>query len=466
MRPAFPLVTLLSFLLLACAGAPPEVPIEPAATAQWAPSPQAGEAAAWAPLLDPALLALQRRALDANTDIRRAALAWQAAQTQARQQGLRLQPSLGLSYNANRPLQSEGATVNVDGALVPVGKAAQWTHGYGASAGIGFELDLWNRLAHLDARQAALTEAARSDIAAAHASIASQVAESYWTIIANQRFAAIAKAKLELAERTVPLVTARVREGKLVPLEIGKAAAAELVARQQLGNAIAEVAKARVSLARLLDAPPPGPDVAAVALPASLPTWAPDEPPQVLERRPDVHRARLEVDAALAEVRATRAARYPQLTFSAGIGTGGARLSDWLGQPLLSLASNLTVPLIDWRRLDLQEAQSRNALDSAALNLRDKVHGALAEVQTLLIEQQRIAEARAAADKQLEQAREADRIARLRLDVGAIALADWLQARIATSDAEQAVEQARLDAVRNRLAMLRALVVPRSDLRS
>jgi outer membrane protein TolC len=444
------LVTLLSFLLLACAGAPPEAPIGPAAPAQWEPNLDAGEAAAWAPLLDPALLALQQRALEANTDIRRAALVWQAAQIQAKLQGLRLQPSLSLSYNANRALQSEGATVD----------------GYSASAGTGFDLDLWNRLAHLDTKQAALTVAARSDIAAAHASIASQVAESYWTIVANQRFAAIASAKLEHAERAVPLVTARVREGKLLPLEIGKAAAAELVARQQLGNAIAEVAKARVSLARLLDEPPPGPDLAAVALPTRLPTWAPDEPPQVLERRPDVHRARLEVDAALAEVRATRAARYPQLTFSAGIGTGGARLTDWLGQPLLSLASNLTVPLVDWRRVDLQEAQSRNALDSAALNLRDKVHGALAEVQTLLIEQRRIAEARAAADKQLEQAREADRIARLKLDVGAIALADWLQARIATSDAEQAVEQARRDAVRNRRAMLRALVVPRSDDRS
>lgn len=463
MRPSFALVPQLTLLLVACAGAPPEAPSAPPVPARWEPNPDGGDAAAWAPLRDPALLALQRRALEANTDIRRAALIWQAAQIQAGQQGLRLQPSLSLSYGAKRPLQSRGATADVDRSLVPAGEAARWTQGYSASVSTGFDLDLWSRLAHLDARQAALTDAARSDIAAARAGIASQVADSYWTLIANQRFAAIASAKLELAERAVPLVTARVREGKLVPLEIDKAAAAELAARQELGSAIADMAKARVSLAGLLDAPPPGPEVAAVALPASLPAWAPDDPAQVLERRPDVHRARLEVDAALAEVRATRAARYPQLTFSAGIGTGGTRLGDWLGQPLLSLASNLTVPLVDWRRLELQEAQSRNGLESAALNLRDKVRGALAEVQTLLIEQQRIAEARAAAHKRLEQAREADRIARLKLDVGAIALADWLQARIASFDAEQAVERARLDAVRNRLAMLRALVVPHDD---
>ncbi|HEY1393255.1 MAG TPA: TolC family protein [Methylibium sp.] len=450
----------LSLLVAACASAPPEPPPEPAAPAQWTQIPSAGEAAAWAPLLDPALQSLQQRTLAANTDIRRAALAWQAAQLQARLQGLRVQPSLSLSYSANRPLKSQGATINVNGALVPVGETAQWTHSYSATAGAGFELDLWNRLAQLDAQQAALSEAARSDIAAAHQSIANRVAENYWTIAANQGFAAIASAKLEMAERAVPLVTARVREGKLVPLEIDKAAAAVLAARQQLGQAEAGIAKARVSLAQLLDAPPPGPELAPVALPGELPAWLPDEPAQVLERRPDVHRARLEVDAALAGARASRAARYPQLSFSAGLGTSGSQLSDWFAQPLLSLAANLTVPLIDWRRLDLQDAQSRNALDRAALNLRDKVHGALAEVQGLLIEQRRIADARAAADQQLAQARDAERIARLKLDVGAIPQADALQARIATLDAEQAVEQARLDALLNRLALLGSLAVP------
>ncbi len=464
MRFVLSLTPLLALLLVACAGAPAEAPTQPPAPAHWPLAADAGDAVAWAPLLDPALLALQQRALEANTDIRRAALAWNAEQIQVKQQSLRLVPSLGLSYSANRPLQSRGATVNVDGVLVPVGDTAQWTHSYGASIGASYEPDLWNRLAQLDNRQAALAEAAHSDIAAARVSIASQVAESYWTIVANQRVAAIASARLELAERAIPLVTARVREGKLVPLEIDKAAASALAARQQLADATAEAAKGRASLARLLDAPPPGPEVLAAELPLSLPAWAPDEPAQVLERRPDVHRARLEVDAALADARATRAARYPQLSFSAGIGTGGVRFPDWLDAPLLSLASNLTVPLIDWRRLDLQEARSRNALDTAALNLRDKVHGALSEVHGLMIDQRRIANTRAAADKQLEQTREAERIARLRHDVGAIALADLLQARIASSEAEQAVEQARLATVRNRLALLRALAIepPRS----
>lgn len=452
---------LAPLLLAACAGAPIAPPAAPEAPARWADTPAAGELAAWAPLLDPALQALQQRALAANTDIRRAALALQAQELQARLQGLRIQPSASLTYSANKPLESQGSTINVNGVLIPVGSQAQWSHSYGASIGAGFELDLWNRLAQLDAQQARLSEAAQSDIAAARQNIASRVAESYWTLAANEGLAVIAREKVRVAEQALPLVTARVKEGKLVPLEIGRASATLQSAQQQLAQAEAALAKARVSLAQLLDETPPGPAVQPVPLPsAPLPDWTPDDPARVLERRPDVHRARLEVDAALASARATRAARYPQLSFSAGLGTGGAKMSDWFAQPLFSLASSLTVPLIDWRRLDLQDAQSRNALDTAALNLRDKVNGALAEVQGLLIDQRRIGDERAAADSQFAVNADAERLARLKLEVGSIARADALQARAATLDAEQAVVQARLDALLNRLALLRALAVP------
>ncbi|MBV8502879.1 MAG: TolC family protein [Paucibacter sp.] len=455
---------LAPLLLGACALAPIEPPATPATPATWDLAAGAGESAAesaaWAPVLDPTLRGLLDKAQEANTDIRRAALAFQSAQLQARQQGLRLQPSANFSYSANRPLESQRATVNVNGVLVPVSQDSGWSHGYSASVGAGFELDLWNRLAQLDLQQLALSEAARSDIAAARQSIAGRVAESYWTLAANERLVQLASEKLRLAEEALPLVTARVREGKLVPLEIPKAAAAVQTAQQQLSSNQASAAKARLALAQLLDQPPPGPAVPAAALPSSVPQWAPDEPARVLERRPDVHRARLEVDAALAAARATRASRYPQLTFSADVGTGGSTLSHWFSQPLLSLASGLSIPLIDWRRLDLQDAQSRNALEQSALHLRDQVFSALTEVQGLLIDQRRITESRLAAEQQQAQAREAARIAGVQLEVGRIARADELQARIAALDTEQALIQAQLDAMLNRLALLRALAVP------
>jgi outer membrane protein TolC len=458
-------VALLALMLAACAGEPPRRPEAPALPASWPnpshPQDAAQGSAGWAPLLDPQLSALQVQALRANTDIRRAALAWQQAQLQAQSQGLRLQPSAGLSYNANRPLESQGSSIVVDGVRVPVGNTATWSHSYGASVGVAFEADLWNRLAQLEAQQQALSEAARSDVDAARLLIAGNVAQAYWTLAANRRFEQLARRKLELSEQLLPLVRLRVREGKLLPLEIDKAALAVQSARQGLAEAVAAADKQRLALAQLLDQPPPGPVLDTAQLPDKpLPAWLPDEPAQVLERRPDVKRARLEVDAALAGARATRAARYPQLSFNAGITTGGQRLSDWLAQPLLALGSSLAIPLIDWRRLDLADATSRSQLDSAALGLRARVYKALSEVQSGVIDARSLEAQSEAARQTLAEDLEAERQAQLKLEVGSIARSDEIQARIARVDAERGLVQLQLAVALNRLQLLQALAVP------
>ncbi|HEY1089915.1 MAG TPA: TolC family protein [Burkholderiaceae bacterium] len=457
------LVAALSPLLLltACATrGPVQAPAAPPAPAHWSEIRADGASPAWAPLLDARLRELQAQALQANTDIAAAALGFKQAQLQAEQQGLRVRPSASLSSSANKPLQSQGGSIDIDGVRVPVGSNTQWSRSHGASVSVSYEADLWNRLAQAQVQQQALSEAARSDIDAARLLIVCRVAESFWTLATQAHFERIARAKLALAEQALPLVSLRVREGKLPPLEIDKAAANVQSARQALAQVEAATAKARLALAGLLDQAPPGPVLTDATLPtAALPAWLPDEPPQVLERRPDIRRARLEVDAALANARATHAARYPQLTFSAGLGTGGQRLSDWFSQPLLSLAAGLTVPLIDWRRLDIADAQARTSLESAALRLRASVNKALGEVQSQLIDAKQLEAQRLAIDERLQQAVESERLADLKLDVGSLALVDALQIRIARLDAEQAAQQQRLDALLNRLSLLRALAI-------
>lgn len=452
---------LLALMLAGCAS---EQIVRPAAppTPTWS-GPSTEATAGWAPLLDPTLSALQSKALQANSDIRRAALAWKQAQTQAELQGLRLQPNASLSYSANRPLQSQGSSIVIDGVSVPVGSSAEWSHNYSASIGVGFEADLWGRLSQLDQQQLALSEAARSDIQAARILIASQVAENYWTLAANRQLEVIARRKLELSEQLVPLVRLRVKEGKLVPLEINKASTIVMAARQQLAQAKAAADTAQLNLAQLMDQPSSATDPVEAQLPTGpLPAWLPDEPTQVLERRPDVQRARLEVDAALANARATRAARYPSLSFSGGLSTGGQHLSDWLKQPLLSLAGNLVIPMIDWRRLELQGSQAQTQLDSAALNLRSTVYKALTEVQTQVVQAQSLQAQAEATTERLAEDVETERLARLKFEVGTIARSDELNARIARLDAEQSVLQLRLNELLTRLALLRALAVPLS----
>lgn len=413
----------------------------------------------WAGLLDPTLAALQDRALQASRDIALAAQRWKRAQQLAEQGALRWMPSASLSTNASRPVETQSTTRNVDvgGVSIPVTTSTGVTRSYGANIGVGYELDLWDRLAQTQAAQRANAEAARTDVEAARLSIRSQVAEAYWTLASLRERQPLAQAQLAITRETLALTRTRVQEGKLLPIEIDKIAATVQAAENRLADLAADMLLQRQRLALLLDEPLPGPAPDA-RLPASPPPhWRLADPADVLARRPDVQRDRLGVDAALARLRASEAERYPRLSFSAGLGTGGSQSRDWLSQPLASLGANLVIPMIDWRRLALQRDGARTELDTAALTLRDTLNKALADIETQRIEAERLAQQLAANDGRLREAVENERIASVRLEAGAISRADWLQVRNALLDAQQTRIQLRAQQWLRQAALFKAL---------
>lgn len=439
------LVPMLALALAACSTAPLQRPAEPLPPVAWlVPAMDSDAQALWSTWADAPLLQLQQQALVRNLDIAQASLRWQRAQLQLQAAGLDrgITPSLGLSASASRALESGTLTRSV-----------------GVSAAIAYEADLWGRLARAESAQAAQAEAQRTDVAAAQLLIRSQVAERYWSLAELAQEEPLIEAQRSGAAEVLALTRLRVQEGKLLPIEIDKAAATVqgLLARQaQLQR---ERLQHQLALRLLLDDAQLGlPTEAQLPLP-QLPTVALGSPEQVLSRRPDVLRARLQVDAALAQLQVAVAARYPRLSFSAGLASGGTQWQDWLAQPIASLTSNLMVPLVNWRRLDLQQAQARSDVDSAALALRDTVHKALQEVEQLAAERRELqALVQAQAARQAE-AQRTERQARLRYEVGSIAKADWLQVRNALFAAEQEALQLRLRQAINQAGLLKALAV-------
>lgn len=448
----------LAAALAGCAlGPAPQAPdvATPAASAQ-----AGGDASPdWAGLLDPQLAALQAQALAANRDIALAAQRWKQAQLLVEQSTLRWTPSASLSANASRPVETQSSTRNVDigGVSVPVTTATGWSRSYGASVGVGYELDLWNRLAQTTAAQRAQADAARTDIAAARLSIRSQVAEAYWTLAAIRAQRPLAEAQLAITRETLELTRPRVREGKLLPIELDKIAATVQAAESRLADLGADAQLQRQILALLLAEPLPGPSPDAMLPAGEPPRWRLAAPADVLAQRPDVQRARLGVDGALARLRVSEAERYPRLSFSAALSTGGTQASDWLSQPLASFAANLVVPMIDWQRLALQRDGARTELDTAALTLRDTLHKALADIETQRIEAERAAQQAQANTSRLREATENERLAALRYEVGAIARADWLQTRSAVLDAEQTRIRLRLTQWLRQAALFKSL---------
>ncbi len=398
---------------------------------------------------DPELQALLQRAEAANRDLVQSALRIKQARTQAGLSELRLTPSAGLNRAANRALDPPGSW------------PATTTGSVGASLAVGYELDLWGRLAALRSADAAQLRTAETDLRAARLLLRQRVVDSYWQIAAAREQGALVQQQLEVNRELLAATRLRAQEGKLLPIEIDRAAATLQQAEVRLADVQADEAQQRLQLALLLDEAPPGPQLLQPRLPGAVPAlWRIDaSPATVLERRPDVQRARAQVDAALARSQTAEAQRYPGLSFSASLGTGGSALRDWLSNPVAALAGNLVVPLIDWRRLDLQRNAAHTELELAALNLRETVARALVEIETALIDGQRLQQQLDANAARLREARAAERVAALRLEAGAIARVDFLQARNARLEAEQGRLQLQLRAWLNRGQLARALAL-------
>ncbi|TDM08765.1 MAG: hypothetical protein C4K60_05040 [Ideonella sp. MAG2] len=445
-------LTTLALLLAACSSPPlqplpawPEPTPWKAVPAEAAASNTMGTPDPWVLWADPALRKLQAQAVARNRDVSQAVLRVQKAQWawQASQMDAEFKPSLSLQSSASRPLEANGSL----------------SRSMGLSAGLSYEADLWGRLSATTQAQAAQLEAQRTDVQAAQGLIRSQVAERVWTLAALAQEAPLIEAQRQGATEILALTRLRVQEGKLLPIEVDKAAIALQALRVRQVQLERDRLLQQLSLETLLDD-------SSLVLPAPLqlpstrlPALALGSPAEVLGRRPDVQRARWGVDAALAQQRSAQAARYPQLSFSLGVSTGGSQWRDWLDKPLANLAANLLVPLVDWRRLELQQAQAHTDVEAAALSLRDALHKAQVEIEQAAAERQALAAEAQAQASRLAEAQRNERLAHLRFEVGSIAKLDWLQVRNARLGAEQEAVQMRLRQALNQAQLIKVLAL-------
>ncbi|MEK8031254.1 TolC family protein [Ideonella sp. DXS29W] len=431
--------------LSGCAVSPPMGAEYSAAPSAWATLSASVSDEQWRGPTDPALEDLQERALAANRDIGQALLRWKAAQRQVEAAGLARQPTPTLQAGASGSRAFESGS--------------ELQRSVSLSVGASYEADLWQRLAHAQDAASAQASAAEADWAAARVLVRARVAEAWWSLAAVAAQAPHLAQQIEGAEQALALTRLRVQEGKLLPIEIDKAAATLQEARFQAAEQAEAAVRQRLALGLLVADPAYAPPTAP-ALPNDVAAdWlARETPTQVLARRPDVQQARAALDATSARLASTEAARYPQLSFNLAVSSGGPHWGDWLKNPLATLSSSLLVPMVDWRRLDLQRLDALDERERAALQLRDTMHRALVEIEQLAAEQRRLQEEHAAQTQRLREASAGERLAEARYVAGAIGRLDWLQARNARLAAEQQGVQLQLRRLLNAVGLQRALV--------
>ena len=460
-RPVWRTTALIAALALAgCASAPDWKPAAPDRALAQAevparlPSAAAGDEAPallWSQVVtSPRLHAWVTLALAHNRDLRVATANVQRALAQVDSTSAARLPTLGAGLNASRAPNSQGNQANTLSAGVQL---ASW------------EIDLFGRLANQS--EAALAQWLASNQArrATELSLVAAVLQAGLALQADDELLALARQTLASREQTLKLVQLREAAGAASQLELQAQLGLVAQARATLAQLERQRAQDANALALLLGRPVP--DDAATASGASPrladEAWLAEVPAglssAVLLRRPDVLQAESALRAADANIAVARTAFLPSVTLTGQAGQVSPQLSGLFqgGNFAYSLAANLALTVFDGGRRQANLDSVQAARTAAQAQYERAIQAAFRESADALAGGATWRAQRQALEQQRGAARETARLTTLRAEQGAASTLELLEAQRSLFAAEQAVLQARLGELNNRVALFKAL---------
>lgn len=304
---------------------------------------------------------------------------------------------------------------------------------------IGWEADLFGRLAASRRAAGLRLGAAGADAAAVRLALAAEIARGLVAIRALDARGAELERAAAAARRVESLASVRANAGLASGLDLAAAASEAAVATAALAPLQAARDAEVAALVRLTGLPVP--EILGILLPVRpLPeAWAiPAVPGDALSRRPDVAAAHARLLAADQEAAAALAARFPRLTLTGSIGFLASAASGLFTAEALaaSLGGAFAGPILDFGRAAAEVERARARSAAAVADYRAAVLGAIAEVEANL------AATRAARRQAMALGDAVARLERARALVES-QVAAGLAAPDALADAERRLAQAR-----------------------
>lgn len=322
---------------------------------------------------------------------------------------------------------------------------------YGVSLNVGWEVDLWGRLA---ARSAAAESEFRATVdearGAAH-SIAAQTAKAWLAWIGAREQTAVTRRTVASLTRTLELVRSRYQSGVSSAFDVRLAQSDLETARAVLSREQEVIERAVRQLEVLCGRHPDGLAAGFEPLSESEPELPPVPalpgaglPSEILERRPDLDAAAARIEALDHELFAARAALYPSLTLSASAGRSSNETNDLLDPDfdIWSIAAGVTQPIFRGGQLRARVEAADARLQQALAGFAGAVLVAFGEVETLLAVEGFLVTTEELARTAAERARAALALSRDRYSAGLIDLPTVLETERRTFTTEGAAIEA------------------------
>ncbi len=459
MSSAKPAISLMAAILLSACSLTPDYVRPPLPIAAAYPAAPTGEAPGSASAIvwreffpDPGLQALIAAALDNNRDLRTAALRIEEARALYGIQAADLLPSLNAGISGNR--------VRTPASLSLSGKEAITSNYQVGLSLAAFELDYLGRVRSL--KDAALNLYLASDEArqAAQIALVGEVAKAALAERALAEQQDLAQKSLSGREDAYKLAQQRFDVGASSALDLRLNETLLQAARISLLALTRQRAQAANGLTLLTGKPRTElPELQGLAAQRILAELPPGLPSELLTRRPDIRAAELKLLAANANIGAARAAFFPRITLTAGVGAASNTLTGLFnaGAGTWSFAPQLLLPIFDAGRNRANQSLAEVRKNLAIVDYEKVIQTAFREVADALV-------ARASLDTQLEAqsallAAQAERLrlVDLRYQNGIASFIEVLDAQRELFAQEQALVQVRLLRLTNAIDLYRAL---------
>jgi NodT family efflux transporter outer membrane factor (OMF) lipoprotein len=394
---------------------------------------------------DPRLRELVAIALRGNRDLRVAVLSIEQARAQYQIRRADQLPTVGAQVTGSRTPGANGSTTSV------------YTAGLALSA---WEIDFFGRIASLSDVALAQYLATEEGRKAAQVSLVAAVANTWLSLVADEDLLAITRQTLATREESLRLARLRFENGVTSELDFRQAESLTESARVTLAQLQRQRALDENALVLLIGQPLPGGLQATAGIDTvSLPDLPAGAPSDMLVRRPDIRQSEQQLIAANANIGAARAAFFPRISLTAGVGSASSELTGLFkgGTWGLTLAPSLLLPIFDAGRNQAGLQSATAGRDIAVAQYERSIQAAFREVADALA-------GRATLSDQLQSQRAvaAAETARLRLSDlrytnGVASYLDLLDAQRSLFAAQQALVQTRLAQLQTQVNLYKAL---------
>ena len=353
----------------------------------------------WTNFRSPELDGLINRARIYNNDLNAAVARVIQADAQVRVSGAPLLPTVNGTAGASYDRSGVGSSSSRRLLTGSGGSNYFDSRSYNVGLEVSYDLDLFGRNRALLAAAQATAVATRYDQETVALSVVSSVASSYFQLLSAQDRLRVAERNLRSAEQILGGYRARMTVGTANALDVSQQEALVAGQRASLPALSNTIQQNRLALGILVGLPPERLDIKGGSLEAlPVPVVAPGLPSGLLARRPDIAYAEALLRAQNANIRAARAAFFPDISLTASGGLTSAALSALTGPGTLvaQLAASLTQPIFDngLRTGQLELTKGRYA--ELITNYRQAVLQAFTDVEQsltglqLLTEQERL----------------------------------------------------------------------------